>query len=82
MVYKGVKFSCKFTLKEIEQRWFALLFNPIISKLAVSAMRNLHPETIAYIESKTLFSIDEEKLLATVQSVCSAFYIDFKWYFK
>lgn len=76
MVHKGVKFSCRFTLKEIAQRWYALLYDPTISRLAVSAMRNLHPETIANIESKALFSIAEEELLATIQSVSSSFHLD------
>lgn len=31
-VYLGVKFSCKFTLKEIEERWYTLLYDPTISK--------------------------------------------------
>lgn len=69
IVHRGVKFSCKFTLKEISQRWYALLYDPTISRLAVSAMRNLHPECITNIESKALYSVAEEKLLATVQSV-------------
>jgi len=49
------------------------LYDPTISRLAVSAMRNLHPESVANIESKALFSIAEEELLATIQSVCSVF---------
>ena len=32
-VHAGVKFSCKFTLKEIESRWQALLYDKHISKL-------------------------------------------------
>lgn len=32
-VYKGVKFSCKFTQKEIEERWHALLLDRHLSKL-------------------------------------------------
>lgn len=71
MVHRGVKFSCRFTHKEISQRWYALLYDQTISKLAVSAMRNLHPETIANVEAKALFSIAEEELLASIQSVCS-----------
>ena len=31
-VYKGVKFSCKFTQKEIEERWHALLLDRHLSK--------------------------------------------------
>ena len=31
-VFLGVKFTCKFTLKEIQERWYALLYDPIMSK--------------------------------------------------
>jgi len=68
VVHRGVKFSCRFTLKEISQRWYALLYDPTISRLAVSAMHNLHPECIANIESKALYSVAEEELLATILS--------------
>ncbi|KAI1284821.1 Microspherule protein 1 [Halotydeus destructor] len=65
-VYRGVKFSCKFTLKEIEDRWYALLYDPTIAKIGVAAMRQLHPETIAQIHRKALFSEAEEKVLKTL----------------
>lgn len=68
LVHRGVKFSCKFTLQEIQQRWYSLLYEPTISKLAVSAMRNLHPDVIANIESKTLYSKEEQQLLASIKS--------------
>lgn len=68
-VHRGVKFSCRFTLQEIQQRWYALLYDPAISRLAIAAMRNLHPEAIANVESKALFSTSEEELLATIKSV-------------
>ncbi|XP_075215541.1 microspherule protein Rcd5 [Lycorma delicatula] len=67
-VHRGVKFSCRFTLQEIQQRWYALLYDPAISRLAIAAMRNLHPEAIANVESKALFSTLEEELLATIKS--------------
>ncbi|GAB1606840.1 microspherule protein 1-like [Argonauta hians] len=67
-VHVGIKFSCKFNLKEIEERWYALLYDPIISKLAVTAMKQLHPDVIANIQSKTLFSKGEETLLGKVAS--------------
>uniref|UniRef100_A0A803Y7H0 Microspherule protein 1 n=1 Tax=Meleagris gallopavo TaxID=9103 RepID=A0A803Y7H0_MELGA len=51
-VHLGVKFSCRFNLREIQERWYALLYDPIISKLACQAMRQLHPEAIAAIQSK------------------------------
>nr|XP_018902334.1 PREDICTED: microspherule protein 1-like [Bemisia tabaci]XP_018902335.1 PREDICTED: microspherule protein 1-like [Bemisia tabaci] len=66
-VQRGVKFSCRFTLQEIQQRWYALLYDQVISRLAILAMRNLHPEVIAGIEAKALFSVAEEQLLASMK---------------
>lgn len=67
-VHLGVKFSCRFTLNEIQERWYALLYDPVISKLACQAIRQLHPEAIAAIQSKVLFSKAEEQLLCTISS--------------
>lgn len=67
-VHRGVKFTCKFTLREIEDRWYALLYDPVIAKIAVSAMRQLHPDVIASVHRKALFSIEEEALLKQIQS--------------
>ncbi|KAK1341187.1 LOW QUALITY PROTEIN: hypothetical protein QTO34_017590 [Cnephaeus nilssonii] len=67
-VHLGVKFSCRFTLREVQERWYALLYDPVISKLACQAMRQLHPEAIAAIQSKALFSKAEEQLLSKVGS--------------
>ncbi|KAK3082738.1 hypothetical protein FSP39_003851 [Pinctada imbricata] len=67
-VHQGVKFSCHFTLKEIQERWYALLYDPILSKLALQAMTQLHPDTIAGVQAKALFSNEEEKLLGTIGS--------------
>lgn len=67
-VHLGVKFSCRFTVNEIQERWYALLYDPVISKLACQAIRQLHPEAIAAIQSKVLFSKAEEQLLCTISS--------------
>ncbi|TFK02886.1 brain-specific angiogenesis inhibitor 1 [Platysternon megacephalum] len=67
-VHLGVKFSCRFTLREIQERWYALLYDPVISKLACQAMRHLHPEAITAIQSKVLYSKAEEQLLSKVGS--------------
>lgn len=67
-VHLGVKFSCRFTLREIKERWYSLLYDPVISKLAWQAMRQLHPEAIAAIQSKALFSQSEEALLSKIAS--------------
>ncbi|XP_025096387.1 microspherule protein 1-like [Pomacea canaliculata] len=70
-VYTGVKFSCHFTLKEIQERWYALLYDPTISRLSMQAMKQLHPENIAMIQGKALFSQQEENLLANIPSTSS-----------
>lgn len=67
-VYQGVKFSCKFNLQEIQERWYALLYDPVMSRMAVSAMKLLHPEVIAAVQSKALFSRAEEELLRQITS--------------
>lgn len=68
MVHRGVKFSCKFTVQELSSRWYSLLYEESISRIAVAAMRNLHPEMIAAVQSKALFSKAEEEILATIKS--------------
>jgi microspherule protein 1 len=45
-----------------------LLYEEPISRIAVSAMRNLHPENIEYIQSRALYSVAEEDLLGTIKS--------------
>lgn len=71
MIHRGVKFSCKFTLQELQQRWYALLYEPSVSRIAVSAMRNLHPEMVESVQRKALYSVQEEDLLGTIKSVSS-----------
>jgi len=68
-VHRGTKFSCRFTVQELQQRWYALLYDPSVSRVAVAAMRNLHPELIASVQSRALYSKAEEQLLGTVKSV-------------
>lgn len=65
-VHKGVKFSCKFSLQEIEDRWYALLYCAPIQRVAMAAMRQLPPDIVALIHAKALFSKEEEELLKTI----------------
>lgn len=65
-VYKGVKFSCKFSIQEVEDRWYALLYCAPIQRVAMAAMRQLSPDIVAQIHAKTLFSKDEEELLRSI----------------
>lgn len=70
MVHRGTKFSCKFTVPEMQSRWYSLLYEEPISRIAVAAMRNLHPELVESVQSKALYSVQEEELLGTIKSVC------------
>lgn len=56
-------------MQELQQRWYALLYDPAVSRVAVAAMRNLHPELIANVQSRALYSKAEEQLLGTIKSV-------------
>lgn len=69
-VHRGVKFSCKFTIQELQNRWYSLLYEEPISRIAVAAMRNLHPEMIEAVQSKALYTTHEEELLGSIKSVC------------
>lgn len=51
----------------------SVLFTICVFRLAWQAMRQLHPEAIAAIQSKALFSQAEEALLAKITSVSEAF---------
>ena len=55
-VFKGVKFSCHFTLAEIQERWYALMYDPVISKLAMEAVRNLPQEVVLKVSKAAPFS--------------------------
>lgn len=68
-VHQGVKFSCKFTIQEMQSRWYSLLYDEPISRIAVAAMRNLHPELVESVHSKALYTTQEEELLGTIKSV-------------
>ncbi|XP_023020364.2 microspherule protein Rcd5 isoform X1 [Leptinotarsa decemlineata] len=67
-VHLGTKFSCKFTVSELQQRWYALLYDQAVSRVAVSAMRNLHPDMIAAVQDRALWSQQEEALLSTIKA--------------
>lgn len=68
-VHLGTKFSCRFTVQELQQRWYALLYDRAVSRVAVTAMRNLHPDMVAAVQDRALWSTQEEELLSTIKSV-------------
>ncbi|XP_076064282.1 microspherule protein Rcd5 isoform X2 [Oratosquilla oratoria] len=67
-VHRGAKFSCKFTLGEIQERWYALLYDATVSRIAQQTMKNLHPDQIQAVQARALYSKAEEELLGTVKS--------------
>lgn len=69
MVHRGTKFSCKFTVPEMQSRWYSLLYEESISRIAVAAMRNLHAELAESVQSKALYTTQEEDVLGTIKSV-------------
>lgn len=66
IVHRGVKFSCRFTVSELQSRWYALLYNAEISRVAIAAMRNLHPDLVASVQQQALYSTAEEEILGTL----------------
>eukprot|EP00039_Didymoeca_costata_P001468 m.52747 g.52747 ORF g.52747 m.52747 type:complete len:397 (-) comp10815_c0_seq1:1760-2950(-) len=67
VVQRAVKFSKTYTLKEIKDRCYNLLYNQDVSRVAKAAMATLDEEE-RYIISKTvLFSPTEENLLRDIR---------------
>ncbi|KAL1432166.1 hypothetical protein MTO96_013499 [Rhipicephalus appendiculatus] len=77
-VFRGVKFSCNFTRQEIKERWYALLYDPVISKLAVTSMKQLHPDVLASVQARALYSKEEERILCTIPSTSQPTLEDFQ----
>lgn len=63
-VIRGVKFSCHFRLTEIQERWHTLMYDPVISKLAIEAVRNLPMEVVHRVMQAAPFSREEEDAIA------------------
>jgi|LakMenEpi03Aug12_release.lakeMendotaPanAssembly.Ray.scaffolds.fasta_scaffold42905_2 microspherule protein 1 len=64
-VVKAVKFSCHFTLAEIQERWYALLYDPVICQLAGQAVRNLPGEAVQRVLARAPFSREEEDVISS-----------------
>ncbi|XP_031551329.1 microspherule protein 1-like [Actinia tenebrosa] len=67
-VYLGVKFSARFTLKDIQERWYALLYDPVVSRLATLAMKQLPADVVTAAQNNALWNKEEESLLANIPS--------------
>ena len=71
-VHVGCKFSCRFTLSEVQDRWYALLYDPVASRLATYGMKQLPADVVLQIQSNTLWSKKEEALLAKTSATTTA----------
>ena len=69
VVHLGVNFSCRFTMQEVEERWYALLYNLNASQLAIEAMQGLHPGVVTMALNNALWSQEEEAVLARIPPV-------------
>ena len=54
------------------------MYKPILSKLALQAIKNLHPEVVLSVQRKTLLSPKEKELLSTLKSTSNPQISDFE----
>lgn len=67
-VHKGTKFTCHFTMTEVQDRWHALMYEPVISKMAIQAIKNLHPEVVVAVQRRTIFNKAERDVLSKIKA--------------
>ncbi|KAI1731647.1 FHA domain-containing protein [Ditylenchus destructor] len=70
-VYNFMKFSKKYSLVEIEERWYELLYDENVSRLARKRMDALGRDKIRAIQAKIPFTTDEEDVIKSVSSTTS-----------
>ncbi|KAK6106291.1 N-terminal region of micro-spherule family protein [Brugia pahangi] len=67
-VHGAVRFSRPFTRAEIEERWYELLYDEVVSNVAKRRIADLSVETISAVQSRTVFTVEEEELLSAIPS--------------
>ncbi|KAJ1349087.1 Microspherule protein 1 [Parelaphostrongylus tenuis] len=61
--YGSIKFSRPYSLEDIEERWYQLMYDDTLSRQAKKRMNELPVEEILRIQSRTAFTVREEDLL-------------------
>lgn len=64
-----MKFSKKYSLVEIEERWFELLYDENVSNIAKRRMDQVGRDKLRLIQSKIPFSTAEEEIIRGVASI-------------
>ncbi|VDK73351.1 unnamed protein product [Litomosoides sigmodontis] len=67
-VHGAVRFSRSFSRSEIEERWYELLYDEAASNIAKKRIADLSVETISAVQSRTVFTVEEEELLSAIPS--------------
>ncbi|KJH51832.1 FHA domain protein [Dictyocaulus viviparus] len=61
--YGSIKFSRPYSLEDIEERWYQLMYDDVLSRQAKKRINELPVEEILRIQSRTAFTVREEDLL-------------------
>ncbi|KRZ15672.1 Microspherule protein 1 [Trichinella zimbabwensis] len=72
MVHRMVTFSLPFTLQEIEERWYELFYDPIVSKRSKERFAELNAEVIRRVKANTPYSHAEHQILTSIPSTVDA----------
>lgn len=67
-VFNLMKFTKKFTLADIEEHWYELMYDENLSRAARKRMDGHNKEKIRAIQSRIPFSTDEEDIIRSVPS--------------
>eukprot|EP00053_Salpingoeca_punica_P018714 m.184632 g.184632 ORF g.184632 m.184632 type:complete len:527 (+) comp17489_c0_seq4:125-1705(+) len=65
-VFQCVKFSKAYTLRELKERWYHLLYDPAVSRLTVAAIASLDADDKAEVLRTALWSSEEEDLVRSL----------------
>jgi microspherule protein 1 len=67
-VYMLTKFSSDFTQKDLEERWYATLYDGPISKMIYKNLKKLHPDELTRLQELVPFSQLEDSIILSLES--------------